>query len=369
MLIGVLKEKLPERRVVLLPEAVKVLIDQGNEVWIEEGAGVGALQDDHTYTEVGAVIKTRSEILPKVQILLAINAPEPDEFDRITKETVIICLFNPLQDRALVDRLNSAGLSAFSLDLLPRTTRAQAMDTLSSMATVAGYKAVLTAAMQLPSFFPMFMTAAGTIKPAKILVLGAGVAGLQVIATARRLGGIVHVFDVRSAVKEEVMSLGGKFVEVEGARDDAAAGGYAVEQQEDYLQRQREAIHDQASKSDVIICTAQIPGRTAPLLIHEDTVKEMKPGSVIVDLAASSGGNCALTQNNQTVVKYGVSIIGESNLPSSMPLDASRMFGKNVLNYLMLMLDKGELQLNFEDDIIQGTCICHQGQIISPRLK
>jgi len=244
------------------------------------------------------------------------------------------------------------------------------MDILSSMATVAGYKAVLEAALRLPVFLPMFMTAAGTIRPANVLILGAGVAGLQAIATARRLGAQVYVFDVRSAVKEEVQSLGGKFVEVEGAVEDKAAGGYAVEQTGEYKAKQQEAINNQAIKSDVIICTAQIPGKKAPLLISKETAEKMKPGSVIVDLAASTGGNCELTENDKIITHKTVTIIGQSNYPALTPLDSSRMFGKNVFNFLKLIIgEEGKLNLNFEDEIVKGTCITHSGEILNERVK
>ena len=269
----------------------------------------------------------------------------------------------------MVEDMLQAGVSAFSLDLAPRSTRAQALDVLSSMATVGGYKAVLTAANLLPTFFPMSMTAAGTIKPAKVLILGAGVAGLQSIATARRLGSVVEAFDVRAAAKEEVLSLGAKFVEVEGAKDDKAAGGYAVEQSEEFKQRQAQLIHDHAVASDVIICTAQIPGRKAPLLIRKDTVAAMKAGAVIIDMAASSGGNCEVTENGKTIRHQGVIIVGDSNLAASMPKDASVMFGKNVVNFIKLIAIKNELNLNFSDDIVAATCIAHKGEVVSERLK
>ena len=238
------------------------------------------------------------------------------------------------------------------------------------MATVSGYKAVLTAANALPKFFPMFMTAAGTITPAKVLILGAGVAGLQAIATSRKLGAVVQVFDVRAAVKEEVIGLGAKFVEVEGAIDDKSAGGYAVEQTDEFKKRQAIAVHEQAIKSDVVICTAQIPGKNAPVLLKKETVEGMKPGSIVIDLAASSGGNCELTKNGETVVHSGVSIIGNSGFAVDMPSDASKMFGKNVMNFLKLMISaKGEFNLNWGDDLIKGTCVTHNKEIVHERVK
>jgi NAD(P) transhydrogenase subunit alpha len=244
------------------------------------------------------------------------------------------------------------------------------MDVLSSMATVAGYKAVLEAARLLPRFFPMFMTAAGTIKPAKVLILGAGVAGLQAVATSRKLGAVVEVFDVRAAVKEEVIGLGARFVEVEGAVDDKSAGGYAVEQTQEFHQKQKQTIHEHAIKSDVIICTAQIPGKRAPLLISAGTVDLMNPGSVIIDLATSTGGNCELAKNGETIEVKGIRIVGNSGLAAEMPTDASRMFGKNVFNFIRLMFNnKNEFFLNWEDDLIRGTCVTRDGEIVHERVK
>jgi NAD(P) transhydrogenase subunit alpha len=282
----------------------------------------------------------------------------------------MLAAVSPLSEHDLVKAYAAAGVTLFSLDVIPRTTRAQAMDILSSQATVSGYKAVLDAANRLPGFLPMFMSAAGTIKPSKILILGAGVAGLQAIATARKLGAVVEAFDVRSAVKEEVQSLGAKFVEVEGAKDDAAAGGYAVEQTEEFKQRQKQAIHDHCVKADIVICTAQIPGRQAPLLVTKETVKEMSTGSIIIDLAASTGGNCELSKNGEVVVEHDVTIVGESNYPSTMPKDASQMFGKNVLNFLKLIIgEEGELNLNWEDELVSGTMVCHDKEIKHERVK
>jgi H+-translocating NAD(P) transhydrogenase subunit alpha len=279
-------------------------------------------------------------------------------------------VLNPFFNGAMVKTLASKGVTSFSMDVIPRTSRAQAMDILSSMATVAGYKAVLTAANSLPKFFPMFMTAAGTITPAKVLILGAGVAGLQAIATSRKLGAVVEAFDVRSAVKEEVTGLGAKFVEVEGSTDDKAAGGYAVEQSEEFKRKQAAAIHDHAVKSDVVICTAQIPGKRAPLLLRKETVEGMRPGSVVIDLAASTGGNCELTENDASVIHHGVKIIGNSSFPVDMPTDSSKMYGKNVINFLKLMITaKGELNLNWDDDLVKGTCVTHHREVVHEKVK
>lgn len=370
MKIGILKEPAFENRVVLLPESVKELKKLGVSVLIESGAGDRAFASDQSYLDEGGEVSDRKSVLSDSDLLVSINPLELQELTSIKETAVVISAFNPLVNHDYVNSLLQKNLTSFSLDMIPRVTRGQAMDILSSMATVAGYRAVLDAAMHLPKFFPMFMTAAGTITPAKVLILGAGVAGLQAVATARKLGAQVFVFDVRPEVKEQVMSLGGKFVEVEGALSDVAAGGYAVEQTEEFKVRQQEAIHNQAIKSDVLICTAQIPGKKAPVLIKKETVEAMKPGSVIVDIAASTGGNCELTQSQQTVTVNGVQIIGQSYYPSTMPSDASKMFGKNVINLLKLMVDKsGALHLDFEDEIIAGCCITHQNEIINQRVK
>lgn len=371
MTIGILKESGDEQRVALLPETVKQLKGlQVAEILVEQGAGDAAFASDEDYRQAGATIAPASQIMQHADLLIRITPFTAAELPQINPKTVLLSVFQPLSNIEATNALCRQGFTTFSLDLMPRTTRAQSMDILSSMATVAGYKAVLMAAMYLPKFFPMFMTAAGTITPAKVLVLGAGVAGLQAISTARRLGAVVEAFDVRTAVKEEVQSLGAKFVEVKGAAEDAKAGGYAVEQTEEYKQRQQQLIQEHAIKSDVIIATAQIPGKRAPLLIAEETIAQMKPGSVIIDLAASTGGNCALTQNNQTVVCNGVTIIGQSNIPATVPADASKMFGKNVLNFLKLLIAKdGSLNLNFSDDIVQGSCLTHNGQVVNERVK
>ena len=370
MVIGVLKESGSENRFALLPETVMALTSMNVPVMVEKEAGKKAFASDTDYEAAGAKIASKNEVITRSDMIIKINPPTEEEFLLIKEAKILLAQFNPLRNFEMVKKIAAADLTSFSLDVIPRTSRAQAMDILSSMATVNGYKAVLTAANALPKFFPMFMTAAGTITPAKILILGAGVAGLQAIATSRKLGGVVHVFDVRAAVKEEVIGLGGKFVEVEGATDDKSAGGYAVEQSEEFKKRQADAIHNQAVKSDVVICTAQIPGRKAPLLLRKETVESMKPGSVIIDLAASTGGNCELTKDGETIVHNGVRIIGNSNFANDMPSDASKMFGKNVLNFLNLMINKkGEFNLNWEDDLIRGTCVTHNKEIVHERVK
>lgn len=367
---GILREPEREKRVALLPAEAQALVRMGCSVIVESGAGIRAFTSDAEYTAAGMQIASRKEVLDSADVVLSIQPPSFQELESMPAGKVLIGMMNPLYNKNLVDLLSRRGITSFSMELVPRTTRAQAMDVLSSMATVAGYRAVLDAALRLPRFFPMFMTAAGTIKPAHILILGAGVAGLQALATARKLGAVVEVFDVRRAVKEEVLSLGGKFVEVEGAREDASAGGYAVEQSEEYLRLQAAKIHEHALKSDVIICTAQIPGKPAPVLLLKDTVYQMRPGSLIIDIAAATGGNCELTKNDETIDCNGVTIVGKSDYPSDMPLDASRMYGRNLVNFLKLFITKeGSLNINFQDDIIAGTCLTYQGEIRSTRVK
>ncbi len=370
MIIGILREPLEDRRVVMLPEIVGLLVKMNVQLKVESGAGNGAMISDDEYINAGATITSKEDILKNSNLIARINAVSNDDIAKMPEGTVLLNVFQPLFNKEIVLALLNKNVTSFSMDMIPRTTRAQAMDILSSQATAAGYKAVLVAATNLPKFFPMFMTAAGSIVPAKVLIIGAGVAGLQAIATAKRLGGVVEVFDTRAAVKEEVKSLGAKFIEVEGAADSSAAGGYAVEQSKEFLDRQKQKIHESASKSDVIITTAQIPGRKAPVLITTQTVESMKAGSVIVDLAASTGGNCELTKNNETINHKGVTIIGNSYLPSTIPADASKMFGKNVLNFLKLIINKeGNLLLNFEDDIVKGSCITHNKEINHPKVK
>jgi NAD(P) transhydrogenase subunit alpha len=368
MNIGVLKELAPETRVSLSPDAVAVLVKKGHKVCIEKNAGALSFNSDEQYIASGACICERSEVIQKNDVLLIIHAPE--ELATIESGKIFIGIYAPLSQADLVQQFVQIGATVFSLDMLPRTTRAQAMDVLSSQANIAGYKAVLTAATQFPRYFPMLMTAAGSVPPAKMLILGAGVAGLQAIATAKRLGAVVEVFDTRPSVKEEVMSLGAKFVEVEGAADASSAGGYAVEQTEEYKQKQQDRIAEAVKKADVIITTAQIPGRKAPILINEAMIASMRLGSVIIDLAAATGGNTPYTLNNQTVQINGVTIIGNSNLAATVPSDASRLYAKNVTNFIALIADKeGNLNLNFEDDLVKGCCITHENAIVHDRLK
>ncbi len=351
MIVGVLKEAAPETRVSLIAEGAAQLIKKNTTVWIESGAGLNAFCSDDDYRSAGAAIKSAEEIAAKADVILSIHAPSIE----IRNGVVLIGMY---QARFQTDRIKdwtSKGAVVFSMELLPRTTRAQSMDILSSQANIAGYKAVLTAANAYGRYFPMFMTAAGSVAPAKVLILGAGVAGLQAIATSKRLGAVVEVFDTRPAVKEEVQSLGAKFIEVPGAADASAAGGYAVEQSEEYKRNQQAKIAESVAKADIIITTAQIPGKKAPILITEEMMTAMRRGSVIVDLAASTGGNTPVTKDRETIHYDGLTIIGDSNLPATMPSDASKLYGKNILNFLQLITNKdGQLATNVEDDLVIG---------------
>ena len=363
MIVGILKEPQAETRVSLLPEAAAQLIKKGSEVFVETGAGLKASASDADYEKAGAKIVSAQEVVSAADVILSIHQPALP----IPASKVLIGVFQPLYHQEKMQQWAQQGITVFSLDMLPRTTRAQSMDVLSSQANISGYKAVLLAANLYPRYFPMFMTAAGSITPAKVLILGAGVAGLQAIATAKRLGAVVEVFDTRPAVKEEVMSLGAKFVEVEGAADASKAGGYAVEQTEEYKQKQQQKIADSIAKADIVITTAQIPGKKAPILITEEMMNAMRNGSVIVDIAAATGGNTPFTKNDETVVRNGVTIIGNSNLPATMPSDASKLYGKNVLNFLQLLTTKeGQLNLAWEDDLVKGSCVTHNGEMVRP---
>lgn len=359
-----------ETRVAATPETVKKYTAKGvHKVSVQSGAGAGASIPDSAYQEAGATIVTDvAELYAQSQIVLKVRGPEAAELAMMRKDAVLIGLLAPHQKEG-VEALAQHGLTAFAMEKLPRISRAQSMDVLSSQANIAGYKAVIMAANVYQKFFPMLMTAAGTVKAARVLVLGAGVAGLQAIATAKRLGAVVEAFDVRPAVKEQVESLGAKFVEVPLSDEEKAkaetAGGYATEMSEDYKRRQGELVHERAAAADVIITTALIPGRPAPVLLKEETVKVMKPGSVIVDMAVEAGGNCPLSELNQTVVKHGVHLIGIANLPGLVAADASSLYARNLMNFLNLMLDpeNGTLKIDREDEIIAGTLLCSDGAV------
>jgi H+-translocating NAD(P) transhydrogenase subunit alpha len=366
MIVGILKEPQFETRVSLLPEAVAQLTKKGHSVYVERGAGMKASASDSAYEQAGAKLASAEEVVAEANVVLSIHHPET----AIGKDKVLLGVYQPLFNQSLMQEWATKGITVFSLDMLPRTTRAQSMDVLSSQANIAGYKAVLIASNVYPRYFPMFMTAAGSIAPAKVLILGAGVAGLQAIATAKRLGAVVEVFDTRPAVKEEVMSLGARFVEVEGAADASKAGGYAVEQTEEYKQKQQQRIAESIAKADIVITTAQIPGKKAPILVSEEMMKAMRHGSVIVDLAAATGGNTPFTKNNETISHNGVTIVGNSNLQATMPSDASKLYGKNIMNFLQLLTSKeGALNLNWEDDLVKGSCITHGGEVVHERVK
>jgi len=367
MTISILKET-NDNRVSMLPEQALALQKLNVTVVVEEGAGINAFASDELFAAKNIKPVTRSQAL-QADVILSINPLTENDVQGLNPQSVVVGAFQPLSNFKALTKWNEKSVTAFSLDMIPRTTRAQSMDVLSSQANIAGYRAVLLAAGLYPRYFPMFMTAAGSIAPAKVLILGAGVAGLQAIATAKRLGAVVEVFDTRPAVKEEVQSLGAKFIEVEGAADASTAGGYAVEQTEEYKQKQQQKIAEAVAKADVIITTAQIPGRQAPILITEAAFNAMKPGSVIVDLAAATGGNTPFTKSNQTITHNNVTIIGNSNLAAGMPVDASKMYGKNVFNFLQLIITKeGSINLNFEDDIVKGCCILHEGKIVNERV-
>ena len=361
MHLGILKE-INDNRVSIIPDIVKKLIDGKNQVTVESGAGEKAFFSDADYQNAGAKIGKRDDVLKGSELLVSISPVGDNELKKINKGAVYISSFKPFVDDSIIQKLGGVGITAMSLDMIPRITIAQTMDVLSSMSSIAGYKAVLLASSYLPRYFPMLTTAAGSIPPSKVLILGAGVAGLQAIATSRRLGAIVEAFDTRLAAKEEVASLGAKFVEVEGARDDKSAGGYAVEQTEEYKQRQRELIADRVSKSDVVISTALLRGKPAPILITAEMVKSMKPGSVIVDLAASGGGNCALTKKGEIVTAGEITIIGLNDLSDSVPMHASQLYSKNILNYMDVFLKDGELKLDMENEIVKSSCIVFNGE-------
>ena len=361
MRVGVPKETAPgERRVALVPDTVRRLAETGVAVVVERGAGEAASFPDAAYADAGAALADGAW---DADVVCKVQRPAPAEIPLLREGGALVALLQPLVDRDVTRALADRGVTGFSMDAIPRITRAQPMDALSSQATIAGYKAVLVAAAALPKFFPMLTTAAGTIAPARVLVLGAGVAGLQAIATARRLGAVVSAFDVRPAVKEQVESLGATFLEldVEGAE---GVGGYAVALSEDQHYREQELMARHVAEADVVVSTALIPGKPAPLLVTADAVRAMRPGSVVVDLAAEMGGNCALTEPGATVVHEAVTIVGETNMPATMPLHASQMYSRNVGSFLALLVRDGELALDFEDEIVRETCVAHDGRVL-----
>ncbi|HEV2988581.1 MAG TPA: Re/Si-specific NAD(P)(+) transhydrogenase subunit alpha [Candidatus Angelobacter sp.] len=358
-----------EARVALVPESVKKLAGTGVEVGVETGAGNNAGFRDSDYTAAGAQLMDRAALLNGTDIIACVNRLEADDYSRLKPNTVIIGFLKPLDDPAGLAPIVQKQLTAFALELVPRITRAQSMDALSSMGTVAGYKAIIVAAEHLPRLFPLLMTAAGTIPPAKVLVLGAGVAGLQAIATARRLGAVVEAYDVRAAAGEQVKSLGAKFLEVDlGGIQTEDTGGYAKELTEEALQRGRDMVAKHAATSDVIITTAQVPGRRAPLMLTEQAVQNMKPGSVVVDLAASTGGNCALTKAGEEVVYNGVTILGPLNVPATVPYHSSQLYSRNLASFLALIIDKGSLKIDMQDEILKGACVAFQGGNVHPKV-
>ena len=357
MKLAVLAES-NDHRVAVVPKVADKLAQLGVQITLEQGAGDAAGFDHTSYGESVAVAD-RATCLTGQDMVISINPLSSDEMDKVSPNTVLISEFKPFFDKEIAETIKGKGLQAISMDMIPRTTLAQSMDVLSSMASIAGYRAALLGAAHMTRYFPMMITAAGSIKPGKVLVLGAGVAGLQAIATAKRLGAQVEAFDTRSAAKQEVESLGARFVEVEGAKEDTGAGGYAVEQDEDFIKRQREEVQKRAMNADVIITTAQVRGRKAPILVPASTVEKMRPGSVIVDLASSTGGNCELSEDGQIVKKHGVTIVGDSNLAAGMPEDASTLYANNLFNFLKLIIKEEKLDLNFEDEIVQSAYITH----------
>jgi len=369
MKIGVPKETAEgERRVALVPEVVRRLTGSDHEVLIERGAGDGALIPDSAFEEAGARLVDAAEAFG-AEVVVKVAPPTDDEVSRLGGDSVLIGFLAPLSNGAGISAIARTGATAFALEAVPRISRAQSMDALSSQANIGGYRAALIGAMELGRYYPMLMTAAGTIRPATVLVLGAGVAGLQAIATARRLGAVVQGFDVRSAVKEQVESLGAKFLEFDLGGDLEGAGGYAKELTPEQQARQQELMAEAIGKVDVVITTALVPGRRAPILVTEEAVKKMKPGSVVVDLAGEQGGNCALSQPGETVIEHGVKIIAPLNLPSTLAEHASAMYAKNIQALLELMIKEGRLELDFEDEVIAGACVTRDGEIVHEGAK
>ena len=369
MIVSVPKETFPgEQRVALVPELVPKLTKTSLEVFVQYGAGESAGFFDAEYEGKGA--RLEEEVFGKADIVLKVQPPTIDEIDHMNEDSFLISFLQPYTNTTAIKALAARRITAFSMEFMPRITRAQSMDALSAMSTVAGYKAVLIAASRLPKFFPLLMTAAGTVTPARVFVIGAGVAGLQAIGTAKRLGAVVEAYDTRPAVKEQVESLGAKFAEMDLAAEDAEdKGGYAKAQSEEFYQKQQEMMFKYVAAADVVIPTALVPGQRAPILITEEMVRGMRPGSVIVDLAAEQGGNCALTEPGRDIVKHGVIIIGPMNLPSTVPFQGSEMYARTVTSYLVHLLKDGRPHLDLDDELTRGPLVTHEGEIVHEVIK
>src|SRR5687767_13285658 len=359
-----------EARVALMPESVKKLVALKTAVFVESGAGLAAARTDDDFSEAGAQISPdRTSLIESADVLVTVNRPDPSVFSQLKPGAVVLGFLRPLDEPKALAPAIPARLTTFAMELVPRITRAQSMDALSSMATVAGYKAAIIGASHIPRMFPLLMTAAGTVPPARVLVLGAGVAGLQAIATARRLGAVVEAYDVRAAAGEQVRSLGAKFLEVDlGGIKTEDAGGYAVELSDEAMDRGRDLIAEHAKAADVVITTAQVPGRRAPLLVTEAAVNGMKRGSIVIDLAASTGGNCAVSKPDETVERDGVTIVAPTNLAATVPVHASQLYSRNVTAFLSLIIKDGEVKLDMTDDVVGPSCVTHGGQWVNSRV-
>ncbi|MCW2920303.1 MAG: transhydrogenase alpha subunit [Thermoleophilia bacterium] len=369
--IGVLRETRPgEHRVALTPDVVGKLVKAGHDVAIQAGAGLGAGWADDAFQQAGASVGVDlGATMVGRNVLVKVNPPNDLELSHLAADAVVIAMLDPLNDQAGIQAIADKGVTAFAMELIPRISRAQSMDVLSSMATVAGYRAVLIAAERLDKFFPMLMTAAGTVAPAKVFIIGAGVAGLQAIATARRLGAVVSGYDTRAVVREQVESLGASFLDISVGADAEAAGGYARELTDAEQRTQRELMADHVAGCDVVITTALVPGRPAPVIIPTTTVERMRPGSVIVDLASQNGGNCEVSEHGRDIVHAGVHVLGPDNLPGGMPVHASQLYARNVQNLLDLLVEDGDLSLDRDDEVIIGTLATRGGRIVSPMLR
>jgi NAD(P) transhydrogenase subunit alpha len=371
MNIAVLREtSAGEARVALMPDSVKKLLSANVSLTVESEAGLAAARSDDDYRDAGAEVSAdRNAIIAATDVLVTVNRPPADVFAALKPGAVVLGFLRPLDEPAALEPALAAGLTTFAMELVPRITRAQSMDALSSMATVAGYKAVVVAAASIPRMFPLLMTAAGTVPPARVLVLGAGVAGLQAIATARRLGAVVEAYDVRAAAGEQVRSLGATFLEVDlGGLKTEDAGGYAVELSEEALRRGRDLIAEHAKTADVVITTAQVPGRRAPLLMEEAAVNGMKRGSIVIDLAGSTGGNVTLSKTDEVVERAGVTILAPTNLPATVPVHASQLYSRNLTAFLNLLIKDGELNIDLNDDVVGPSCVTHAGEVVNQRV-